>query len=1071
MKKFVLMLAMLVLTTVLVFAQTRTIKGRVTDETGAPVSGASIIIKGTSAGTSANENGEFSIAGKNGDVLVVSSTNYAANELRLGSAGNVPVILSRQAAINEVVVTALGQTRSRDRIGYSATTFRSEDIVRSAPVSALDGLQGRVAGADISTIGGTPGSSSRIILRGYSSLSTSGNSQALIVVDGVPFNNSRLGSFNDFLNSGGVDFGNGLNDINPNDIDNISILKGAAATSLYGSRASNGVVLITTKRGRAGKLSVDFTSSALFSSVAKLPDFQNVWGQGWNGLHYKEENGSWGPKMDGKDRLWGSTVDNSRLIKPFSAVEDNVKDFYDLGKELNNTIAVRGGNENANFYMSYGNVYSDGILPSNVDVYRRNTLSLRGQLKAEKFLASASLNYINKNGATPNNRDDATGSSTFENIIQIARDIPITDFKDYNNKFFNVNNYFTPYASNPYYSLFENGNKLQNDRMFGNIELGYDFNKAINIRWRTGVDVADARVKDWKAVERPGPKTWRGPNPTNFEGQDFTPLIGAVRELSDYAREINTDFFLNYNTDIASNLNLAGFFGFNYNERERRTQQSTITDLTIPRYYNITNSASPSVNIADLFSRRLIGAFAQANLSFKDYLFLSVSARNDWSSTLPINANSFFYPSVNTSIVVSKMADLSGAGISYLKLRAAVGKTGKDAPEYRLASVGLSGGNIGGGPDLGFGYIQFPLGGVSAFGLGNVIGNTSLKPELTTEYEFGTEVKFLKNRLGLDFSYYNRRTKGQILNVPIAPSTGYQSLVANFGLVENKGVEIALNVTPVQSRDFNWTMNYTFTKNNNKVLELPEGLEKVDFNSSYDVKMVARVGRPIGIIEAPKKMTTEDGRWIATTAGFFAQTPDDEEYGTIQRDFMMGLNNTFTYKNLSLGFNLDYRKGGVFVSRTADLNYFTGNAWLTQYNDRRPFIIPNSVVQTGTDAQGKPTYIENTTPVDVTNFNSYFYHTSNNAQSWENIILPKDFLKLRDITLSYRLPVSWANKINASAATLSVLGRNFLLWVPQKNTFIDPEVTNLGNDLVGEFGEQASSATTKSYGVSLRINF
>jgi hypothetical protein len=235
--------------------------------------------------------------------------------------------------------------------------------------------------------------------------------------------------------------------------------------------------------------------------------------------------------------------------------------------------------------------------------------------------------------------------------------------------------------------------------------------------------------------------------------------------------------------------------------------------------------------------------------------------------------------------------------------------------------------------------------------------------------------------------------------------------------------------------------------------------------------MVARVGRPIGIIEAPKKMTTEDGRWIATTAGFFAQTPDDEEYGTIQRDFMMGLNNTFTYKNLSLGFNLDYRKGGVFVSRTADLNYFTGNAWLTQYNDRRPFIIPNSVVQTGTDAQGKPTYIENTTPVDVTNFNSYFYHTSNNAQSWENIILPKDFLKLRDITLSYRLPVSWANKINASAATLSVLGRNFLLWVPQKNTFIDPEVTNLGNDLVGEFGEQASSATTKSYGVSLRINF
>ena len=1059
------------LTSIIVFAQQRVVTGQITDEAGAPVPFATVSEVNTTNATTADANGNFSLSIKPNGRLTISSTGFMEQTINpTGNSSNIRLMRST-GQLQEVVVTALGQTRSKDRIGYSASTFRSEDIVRSAPVSPLDGLQGRVAGADISTIGGTPGSSGKIILRGYSSLSTTGNSQALVIVDGVPFNNSRLGSFNDFLNTGGVDFGNGLNDINPNDIDNISILKGAAATSLYGSRASNGVVLITTKRGRVGKLTVDFNSSAMFSSVAKLPDFQNGWGQGWNGLHYKEENGSWGPRLDGIDRLWGSTVDNSRLIKPFSAIDNNVRDFYDLGTELNNSIAVRGGNENANFYMSYGNVRSDGILPSNVDVYNRSTLSLRGQLKSNKFLASASLNYINKSGSTPNSNDDASGSSTFENIIQIARDIPITDFKDYNNKFFNVNNYFTPYASNPYFSLFENGNRMQNDRVFGNVELGYDFSKAVNIRWRTGVDVADARVKDWKAVERPGPKSWRGPNPTNFEGAEFTPLIGAVRELSDYARELNTDFFLNYNKDLSSDLNLAGFFGVNYNERESRKHQSTITDLTIPKYYSITNSASPPINIGNRFKRRLIGAFGQANLSYKDFLFVSVSARNDWSSTLPINANSFFYPSVNTSVIVSKLTDLSGAGISYLKLRAAVGKTGKDAPEYSLASIGLSGGNLGGGPDLGFGYIQFPLGGVSAFGLGNTIGNTSLKPELTTEYEVGTEIRFLKNRVGLDVSYYNRRTKGQILNVPIAPSSGYQSLVANFGLVENKGVEVALNITPVQSKVFTWTVNYTFTKNNNKVLELPAGLDKVDFNSSYDVKMVARVGQPIGIIEAPKKMKTADGKWIATSNGFFAQSPEDQSYGNIQRDFMMGLNNTITYKSVSLGFNLDYRKGGFFSSRTADLNYFTGNAWLTQYNDRRPFIIPNSVVQTGTDAQGKPVYVENTTPVDVTNFNSYFYHTSNSVQSWENTILRKDFLKLRDITLSYRLPVSWARKISASNASISVLARNLLLWVPQENTFIDPEVTNLGNDLVGEFGEQASSATTKSYGVVLRVNF
>jgi TonB-linked SusC/RagA family outer membrane protein len=1047
------------------FAQNRTVTGRVTDAQGKVVPYATVTVKGTTTSVSADENGSFSIQAAPNSILVFSASGYTTSETNVGTQTSITGTLGAQAALQEVVVTALGQTRSKDKIGYSATTFSSDQVNRSSPVSALDGLQGKIAGADISNIGGA-GSSSRVILRGYTSLSTTGNNQPLIVVDGVPFNNSRLGSFNDFLNSGGVDIGNGLNDINPNDIENISVLKGAAASSLYGSRAQNGVIIITTKKGRAGRVSVDFSSSTVFSSVGKMPEFQNNWGQGWGALHWKEENGSWGPRLDGKDRLWGSTVDNSRLIKPFSAVENNVRDFYDQGTELNNTIGIRGGNENSLFYFSYGNVYNNGVLPGDVDVYKRNTFALRGQTRANKFLASGSFNYINKSGNTVNTDDNDRGSSPFEDILQIPRDFHITDFKDYNNKFFNVDNYFTPYAANPYFSVTESGNRHQNDRFFGNAELGYDFSRTFNVRWRSGLDVSNARLQDWKAIERPGSNTWRGPNPTNAEGAEYTAKVGGVRELSDYVREIYSDLFLNYNHDLTGDLNLQGFVGGNYNEQQSRRHFSEITGLTIPRFYHLSNSPNPPTSTTVNSKKRTIAAFAQANLSYKNYLFLTLNARNDWSSTLPLDNNTFFYPGANLSVIMSRLLNLDNTKISYWKLRGGIGKTGKDAPVYSLSST-LVPGNVA----LGFGNIIFPVSGVSAFEIGNIIGNKDLRPEITTEIELGTEIRFFKDRIGIDFTAYRKRSDGQIINIPVAPSSGNTSLVTNFGVVENKGLEIALNLVPVRSKDFNWNMTYTFSNNRNKILELPvEQLEKVDFNSYFDIKMVGRQGTPIGQLEAPKPAMTEDGKYI-TSGGFYVATTEDQVYGSIQRDFMMGLNNNFSYKNWNLGFGLDYRKGGFFVSRTADLLYFTGNAYNTQFNDRRPFIIPNSVVQTGTDAQGKPIYAENTTPIDMDHYYSYWYHSSVDNLSWQQVILPKDFLKLRDITLTYRLPQAWAGKISAQNISISALARNILLWVPRENVFIDPEATNLGNDLTGEFGEQATSPTQKSFGVSLKVNF
>jgi hypothetical protein len=542
--------------------------------------------------------------------------------------------------------------------------------------------------------------------------------------------------------------------------------------------------------------------------------------------------------------------------------------------------------------------------------------------------------------------------------------------------------------------------------------------------------------------------------------------VGGLRERADFFGEVNSDLFINYNYDIATDFNLSGFVGGNYNQRQRRELQTRITELTIPGFYNLSNSSNPPTSETFESRRKLFGAFGQVNLSYKDFLYLALNARNDWSSTLPKGNRAFFYPGANLSLVVSKLADLSGAKVDYLKVRAAYGKTGNDAAPYLLESVLVPGDIL-----LGFGNLVFPLNGVSGFELSNVIGNKALEPEITTEVEVGAEAKFLDNRLGFDVSVYRKLSDGQIINVPVAASTGYRSLVTNFGKVENKGIEVTLNLTPIRSRSFTWDINYTYTRNRNKVLELPAGLDKVDFSTYYDVKMVAREGKPMGLVEAATVATTEDGKYIATTTGFYSTTNEDVEYGTVQRDFIMGLNNVFTVKNWRLGFTLDYRKGGLMFSHTAGLSYFTGNAWGTQYNDRRPFIIPNSVVQTGTDAQGKPVYAENTNPIDVTNYNSYWYHTSNRGFAYGNLIIPKSFLKIRDITLSYMLPKAWSDKISAQSVSLTAVGRNFLVWTPTKNVFVDPEVSDIGNDFTSEFGEVASSPAVKSFGLSLRIGF
>lgn len=1080
--KKILLLVIFFLPALIMLAQNRTITGKVTNSEGNPIPFATVVVKGSNTAASADENGNFSIQAPSNAVLVFSAASFQTSEVNIGTRQLVNITLGTQAALTEVVVTALGQSKSKAKLGYSTATFNSATISKNAPVGMLDNLQGKVAGVEISNTGG-PGSSTKVILRGIGVIAGA-NNQPLYVIDGVPLSDAQFQANTNLAAAGNVftntqDFGNGMNDINPNDIESITILKGTAASSLYGGLAKNGAIMITTKKGRAGKLRIEYSSSADFSLIGKLPDYETEFGQGWGGVFVLSENGSWGPRLDDKDRLWGAVVDNSQLIKPFSFQKNGMRDFFDMGSQYNNSIALSGGNEANRFFFSYGNTTSDGVMPTKADYLQRNTFALRTNSTFDKFSINSSFNYVNRKLNTPSGgQAGADGGGVFQSLLQIPVDIPIKDFKDYKNKFFNTDNYFTPYAENPYFGLYENGNIQNTDRFFGNVNMSYKFNNDISAEFRFGGDFTNARTKSWKQVASPTPGSWNAGN--NVEGAVKTPDVGSVAQASDYFGIINGDFIIKYSRDINNKFSLDALAGVNYYQSSIRSEATGITNLTVPSFFNLSNTRLTPITTDFNLLRRRMGAYAQATISFDNQLYLTGNVRNDWSSTLPTNHNSIFYPGANLSWVASQLLSAKNT-ISFLKLRAAYGRTGSDPAPYQVYPK-LAAGTI----PLPFGTLNTPFNGVSGFSVDNVIGNANLKPIFTDEFEIGTEMKLLNDRIGIEVTGYDKKTKGQIFTVPIAPSTGYTNLVENLGTVSNKGIELTLNLKPVNTKNFTWSVIYTYTKNWNKVEELTGATQNpLIFGLNGGAELRAVTGKTVASIYAPVPQRTSDGKIVvdATTGLPTVNLEPLDQFGLANGyfgsglyDYTMGLSNSVSYKNLSLNFSFDYRYGGVMYSSTASLVLFVGNGIATTYNDRRPFIIPNSV-NAITDVSGKVTYTENQTFIGATgsgqsdNTYAYYNGAQNPAGQSAMTIISKSFLKLRDINLSYDLPHQWVSKIGASNASIGVYGKNFLLWTPNSNVYVDPEATNLGNDLVSQFGEFAATPLSKNFGATLKITF
>ena len=645
MKKISLLLAFLVFIGLqVVLAQTRDISGTVTSaDDGTSIPGASVVVKGTTLGTITNMEGKFTLkVPPTAKVLVITFVGMTSSEVAIKGLNNSDVVLkAKTVSVDEVIVTAMGIKRSEKSLGYSAAKVSNEDINSTGNSSMMNSLQGKIAGVNVSSASGAPGASSRVVLRGVSSLG--GSNQPLYVIDGVPINNSMAGSSTAI--NGGLDFGNRANDINPEDIQEMTVLKGGSGSALYGSRAANGVIIITTKKGaasRKGNAKIEFSHSTTLENPLRLPDFQNEFGQGWYDgtlAANLEENGSWGAKFDGKNRIWGHEVDSQQKYKPYVALKDNVKDFFETGLTNNTTASVSNGTERSTFFLSYGNVNADGIMPGNSDSYKRNTISLRGSSKfGEKINVSGSINYIRKDSRfVPTGQEQ----SVMDAIWQTPRDISIVDQKDYKNKFNNVDNYYTVFAQNPYYVLNEHGNKFRDNRIYGNISVDYTILPWMTATYRVGTDVSNATLKSWRAI-------------TLSNRASYNDEVGRVSESSYSTTEITSDFLLNMTKKI-NDFNFGLVLGQSVNQRESRNQAAEVIGLSLPGFYDLSNSASTPTVLGYISKRRLVGAYATVDLSWKQMLFANFSGRNDWSSTLAAKNRSFFYPSASVSFLFSEL--------------------------------------------------------------------------------------------------------------------------------------------------------------------------------------------------------------------------------------------------------------------------------------------------------------------------------------------------------------------------------------------------------------------------------
>ncbi len=750
------------------FAQTQVDGIVVSQEDGQPVIGVSVLVIGTNIGTVTGNDGRFSLTVPAGKSQLRFS--YLGMEtLEVSARPRMRIVLrSDDTNLDEIVVTAMGISRQQKTLGYSATQLDNDELTLGKMTDVTSALAGKVAGVQISASSADPGTANSVIIRGFSSIN--GNNQPLYVVDGVPLQQTTS------LSQGHEEAMGGISNINPNDIESMTVLKGAAATALYGSRAANGVIVVTTKSGKRGdgrNFTITYDGSVQWRTVATLPKFQNQFGQGWNGKQTFIENGSWGPEFDGSQQVYGPIWNHQQLIHKYEAVENNIKDFFETGLTTSHSVALSGVSDDSKmtYYLSYGYSGDDGIIPSNKDIYRRNTIAMRASYEPISWLrVSSSVNIATSKADVPGSFQ---GTSVIDGILEFPRDLSLVDRKDLSSPFNTPEAWYTPYGiTNPYWAIENNYNHNDSKQVQGKIQADIKPIRQLTLTYRYGFDYTDYDFKigfpqitldDALINEDYG----YAPSNMNQDGWVFS------RYLRKY--EKNHDFLANWaDKYLDGMLDVNVTAGVNMNERYQTLSSGQTDKLTFNTgFWDLSNGSTISELSESQSKRRLVGLFGDITLGWDEMLYLGLTARNDWSSTLPLNKNSYFYPGATLSWIFTRLIPKNNI-LDFGKLRLAYGKTGNDASPYLTSARFIQGTSRA---YYGSDVAKFPLGGVNAFQAASTIGSSDLKPEMTTEYEIGLNLAFFGNRINIDAAYYNRETKDQIFTLPVDPASGYAYMV------------------------------------------------------------------------------------------------------------------------------------------------------------------------------------------------------------------------------------------------------------------------------------------------------
>jgi TonB-linked SusC/RagA family outer membrane protein len=1058
-------------------AQDRIISGKVTssqDNLGIP--GVTVVVVGSTVGAATDIDGNYKLTvPKSAKTLRFTGIGMKSKDVSLGTSNVVDVVMDADVMkLDAVVVTALGVKREKRSLGYTTKQVSNEDLNAGGQTNFVSALSGKVPGANITSTTGAPGGSSRIVLRGGSSVL--GNNQALIVVDGVPINNSNNrakggdGLIDDLNNQ--VDYGNRAADINPEDIESVSVLEGQTAAALYGSQASNGVVMITTKKGKRveggkGKTDVTFSTGVTFSNPLKLPDFQNTYGQGdtYNDPMDRRENFSWGLPLDGQMRPWGQEIDldgdgvPEQKIKPYAAVEDNVRDFFQTGVAYNNNLSFAGGSDKNTFYISLGAVNSNGMVPTQTyDKY--NALVNASSKLSDKIEAGISVNYshISNHPVTGGQRD----ASPFNQLIQTPRDINITELADQNdpfNKYDDVtglHGFYGDYTINPYFSVLNYNNINKVDRVVGSMNVAWTPLTWLKVEDRLGADIyGDKREQKFKKYSYLPIDPFYG-QPQTYQGKYSQDLYNQNNLYNDVMVTMTKKLSTDWNGSLLLGNGVLS-------EKTENTFASTNEQggLSIPDYYNLANSFGRPISTNATIQRRMISWYAALNFDFKNMLFFSFTGRNDKSSTLPEGKNSYFYPSASVSWAFTELMNKDKKSfLSFGQLRLAYSKVGKDATPYLLKTQYVQ--TV---IDGGFGTTTLPFGDIDGYTVAGNIGNDAVTPEFTTNAEIGTRLTFLDERIGLDFTYYSNNSKDQIVPISVSTASGFDTKTINIGKVTNKGVELLLDLVPVQNKNFRWDLTVSYTKNENEVVELYGGVDQVVLGGSAGANgmaVVAAVGRPYGTfygvdLQRVDQSDPNSPVVVDPQTGLPKVTVNAQYFGSYLPDYQMSFGTKLSYKNWRLGMLFDMKQGGEFFSRTKDVMDFVGTAKETEI--RNEHVWENSVYFDETDGTYKP---------NTTIYAPYDYFT-NVIPSGQHLV-DASFVKFRELSISYTFPEKMLKRSIFGSMSLGFYANNLMIWTADENKYVDPEMNSSGSSNVQGF-DFSPTPSQRNYGFNFRVTF